>query len=57
MLDAINISKINAGAAGVEELIEFEVCDFRETKFRKMNLGIIYFNPEYGERLGDVAEL
>ena len=30
--DAINISKINAAAAGVENLIEFEICDFKETK-------------------------
>ncbi len=55
--DAINISKINAGAAGVEKLIEFEVCDFRESKIPENEPGVIYFNPEYGERLGDVAEL
>src|SRR5258708_23205107 len=55
--DAINISKINAGAAGVENLIEFEVCDFRETKIPENQPGIIYFNPEYGERLGDETEL
>jgi 23S rRNA G2445 N2-methylase RlmL len=55
--DAINISKINAGAAGVENLIEFEVCDFKETKIPENEPGIIYFNPEYGERLGDETEL
>jgi len=55
--DAINISKINAGAAGVENLIEFEVCDFKETKIPENEPGIIYFNPEYGERLGDESEL
>jgi 23S rRNA G2445 N2-methylase RlmL len=55
--DAINISKINARAAGVENLIEFEICDFRETKIPENEPGIIYFNPEYGERLGDEAEL
>jgi putative N6-adenine-specific DNA methylase len=55
--DAINISKINAGAAGVENLIEFEVCDFKETKIPENQPGIIYFNPEYGERLGDETEL
>lgn len=55
--DAINISKINAGAAGVENLIEFDVCDFKETKIPENEAGVIYFNPEYGERLGDETEL
>ena len=55
--DAINISKINAGAAGVENLIEFKVCDFEETEIPENGSGIIYFNPEYGERLGDKNEL
>ena len=54
--DAINISKINAGAAGVENLVEFKVCDFEETEIPDGS-GIIYFNPEYGERLGDKNEL
>ena len=55
--DAINISKINAAAAGVENLIEFEVCDFKETKIPKNNAGIVFFKPEYGERLGDKIQL
>jgi putative N6-adenine-specific DNA methylase len=55
--DAINISKINAAAAGVEELIEFEVCDFRETDVPENENGIVFLNPEYGERLGDEIEL
>lgn len=55
--DAINISRINAGAAGVEKLIEFKVCDFEETEIPEGKPGIIYFNPEYGERLGDKNEL
>lgn len=54
--DAINISKINAGLAGVEHLIEFEQCDFAETKMPETP-GVIYFNPEYGDRLGEVTEL
>lgn len=54
--DAINISKINAGAAGVAALINFEVCDFNDTTVPPSN-GIVYFNPEYGERLGDEIEL
>ncbi len=55
--DAINISKINAGIAGVEEMIEFGVCDFEETKLFENENGVVYFNPEYGDRLGVEAEL
>jgi putative N6-adenine-specific DNA methylase len=54
--DAINISKVNAGIAGVEHLIEFNQCDFEET-FIPESPGVIYFNPEYGERLGEETEL
>lgn len=54
--NAINISKINAGIAGVEKLIEFHVCDFEATPLPDAP-GVVYFNPEYGERLGDVTEL
>jgi putative N6-adenine-specific DNA methylase len=51
--DAINISKINAGAAGVADLIQFRVCDFAETTVPENENGIVFFNPEYGERMGD----
>jgi len=54
--DAIYISGVNAGIAGVEELIEFDICDFQETKVPEQP-GVIYFNPEYGERLGEEIEL
>jgi len=55
--DAVNISKINAGIAGVEEFIEFRVCDFEQTPIPENENGIIYFNPEYGDRMGEEAEL
>ncbi len=55
--DAINISKINAGAAGVEGLIDFAISDFEETKIPENEPGVVYFNPEYGERIGDKTEL
>jgi 23S rRNA (guanine2445-N2)-methyltransferase len=55
--DAINISKINAGAAGVADLIEFDVCDFAESQVPENDSGIVFFNPEYGERMGDEIEL
>lgn len=51
--DAMNISKINAGVAGVEELIDFDICDFKDTYIPAEPGGVIFFNPEYGERLGD----
>ncbi len=55
--DAINISKINASIAGVEDLIEFAICDFEETNVPQDEKGAVYFNPEYGERLGELQEL
>jgi 23S rRNA G2445 N2-methylase RlmL len=55
--DAVNVSTINAGIAGVEEMIEFGVCDFEETKLIANENGVVYFNPEYGDRLGVEAEL
>jgi 23S rRNA G2445 N2-methylase RlmL len=55
--DAINISTINAGIAGVEEMIAFAVCDFEDTQLIEKENGLVYFNPEYGDRLGVEAEL
>jgi putative N6-adenine-specific DNA methylase len=55
--DAIHVSKVNAGLAGVEDLIRFECCDFTKTSIPLDNPGIIYFNPEYGDRLGDEQAL
>jgi len=54
--DAVNISKVNAGIAGVEELISFEQCDFAATTIPETT-GVIYFNPEYGDRLGEEVQL
>ena len=55
--DAVNISKVNAGIAGVEEYIDFAICDFEETIVPERESGVVYFNPEYGDRLGVEAEL
>ncbi|MBP6433023.1 MAG: class I SAM-dependent RNA methyltransferase, partial [Ferruginibacter sp.] len=55
--DAVMIAKVNAGIAGVEEMIEFDVCDFEQTKIIENENGIVYFNPEYGDRLGVEKEL
>ena len=54
--DAINISRINAQVAGVEELINFSVCDFEKTPIPEGS-GVVFLNPEYGERMGELAEL
>jgi 23S rRNA G2445 N2-methylase RlmL len=55
--DAVNITRINAGVAGVEKYIRYEVCDFESTEIPAEENGVVFFNPEYGERLGEQAEL
>lgn len=55
--DAVNISKTNAGIAGVAGYIRFETCDFEMAEVPDEGNGIIFFNPEYGERLGVLTEL
>ncbi len=55
--DAVMIAKVNAGIAGVEEMVEFAVCDFEQTNILENENGIVYFNPEYGDRLGVEKEL
>ena len=55
--DAINISKINAEAAGVEKLIDFAVGDFETTTVPENEAGVVFFNPEYGDRLGEETAL
>jgi putative N6-adenine-specific DNA methylase len=55
--DAIMISKVNAGLAGVDNLIQFDRCDFELTPVPEGSAGVVYFNPEYGERLGELTAL
>ena len=54
--DAINISKVNAEAAGVIRLIRFAVCDFAQTEIPETP-GVVCVNPEYGERMGELTAL
>ncbi|PIP77620.1 MAG: RNA methyltransferase [Ignavibacteria bacterium CG22_combo_CG10-13_8_21_14_all_37_15] len=54
--EAIFASKQNAKTAGVDHLIEFAQCDFRETEIPEGG-GIVFLNPEYGERLGEELKL
>lgn len=55
--DAVAISKVNAGIAGVAQHILFKVCDFTATPVPVDGDGVIYFNPEYGDRLGEEITL
>lgn len=54
---AIENAQKNAAAAGVQNLIQFAVCDFALTKVPENAAGVMMVNPEYGERLGDIDEL
>ncbi len=53
---AIAAAKKNAQTAGVDQLIEFHVCDYTKTPIPEEK-GIVILNPEYGFRLGDVKVL
>jgi putative N6-adenine-specific DNA methylase len=53
---AIEAARQNARTAGVEHLIEFDVCDFADTEV-PAGEGIVLMNPEYGLRLGEFEEL
>ncbi len=55
--DAVKISKINAAQAGVEQYLQFSVCDFADTEIPEDGAGVVVVNPEYGERLGEEKEL
>ncbi|GEM62498.1 RNA methyltransferase [Sphingobacterium faecium NBRC 15299] len=54
---AVDIAIMNAKTAGVDQLIDFQVCDFAETTVPQEEKGIAIFNPEYGERLGNHSQL
>ncbi|MBN1124471.1 MAG: hypothetical protein JXA82_05645 [Sedimentisphaerales bacterium] len=53
---AIQAAKKNAQTAGVDQWIEFQVCDFSETPIQD-DPGIVIMNPEYGQRLGQIRAL
>ncbi|MEX2591252.1 MAG: class I SAM-dependent RNA methyltransferase [Anditalea sp.] len=54
---AVLISQENAKAAGVAEWVDFETVDFKECTVPETDNGIVFLNPEYGERLGETEEL
>ena len=52
----VNAEK-NAKAAGVADIIEFNKVDFADTHVPPNAGGVIFLNPEYGERLGEETAL
>lgn len=54
--EAVENAHDNAIAAGVAQFIDFKACDFAETPVPGEK-GTVFFNPEYGIRLGTVEEL
>ena len=54
--EAVENAHSNAIAAGVAEYVEFKACDFADTPVPEEK-GCVFFNPEYGIRLGDPKEL
>jgi len=63
--EAVENAHSNAIAAGVAPYIEFKACDFADTPIpptsnlqpSTCSKGCVFFNPEYGIRLGDPKEL
>lgn len=53
---AIAAARKNAATAGVDHLIQFDVCDYAATAIPTGG-GVIMLNPEYGERMGEQAQL
>ena len=54
--EAVENAHSNAICAGVAPYIEFAACDFEKTPIPEEK-GTIFFNPEYGIRLGTFEEL
>ena len=54
---AIFAAEENAKMASVADHIVFEVVDFAATTVPEADNGVVFFNPEYGERLGEEEEL
>ena len=54
--EAVENAQTNAMAAGVQNFISFSACDFADSPIPQEK-GCVFFNPEYGIRLGDPHEL
>jgi 23S rRNA G2445 N2-methylase RlmL len=55
--NSVAVARANAAAAGVEHMIQFDICDFQETPLPEQRPMVVMLNPEYGERLGSEEEL
>jgi putative N6-adenine-specific DNA methylase len=55
--DAISFARMNAKAAGVGNLVRFEVRDVRDFQPPGGPPGTLICNPPYGERIGEEREL
>ena len=55
--EAVDNAHMNAISAGVAQHIDFSACDFASTPVPPGVKGCVFFNPEYGIRLGDPEEL
>jgi putative N6-adenine-specific DNA methylase len=56
--EAVENAHTNAIVASVAPYIEFKACDFADTPIPETDKkGCVFFNPEYGIRLGDPVEL
>jgi len=53
---AVSAAGKNAMTAGVDQFIDFKVCDFRHTDIPE-GKGKIILNPPYGERMGEKKKL
>ncbi len=53
---AISLARASASSIGLEKYIHFQVGDMRDISSRYEG-GIIFANPPYGERMGEIKEL
>lgn len=55
---AIQAARENAAAAGVEQWLELDVCDFKRTPVPKASpFSALILNPAWGDRLGETEKL
>ncbi len=59
---AVKAAKQNARTAGVDHLVAFSVCDYRETPVPPVSPSargesVVMVNPEYGRRMGEIKQL
>ncbi|PQQ68187.1 THUMP domain-containing class I SAM-dependent RNA methyltransferase [Acetivibrio saccincola] len=54
--EAVELARENAYEAGVDDCIDFSVCDFKNAKV-KGDYGVVISNPPYGERISEKKEV